>query len=260
MLEGMYIIGFTGMVLLPIAAWIIFRRKLNLSWKLILAGGLTFIASQILHIPFVAALGSWMTGNTLLINALILGLLAGTFEETARYILFKSILKKTRTWQEGILVGLGHGGTEALLFGLSAAATFFTMLTYRSIDLATVPGIPPEQLELAKQQVAAYWAAPVYMPLLGFVERIFAMCLHVCLSVMVLLAITANKPAWFWVALVWHALVDAVAVYSMQYIGALGVEGLVAVFAMISIIWVFALRRRFLADLVTSPISDTAAA
>lgn len=255
MLEGMYIIGFSGMILLPIVTWIFFTRKLRLSWKLLLAGGLTFIASQIPHIPLVAALGTWMAGNSILVNAIVLGLLAGLFEETARYILFKFILKKTRTWQEGIFVGLGHGGTEALLLGIAAGAAFFTMLAYRSIDLSTVPSIPPEQVELAKQQVAAYWAAPAYIPLLGFVERIFAMCLHVCLSVMVLLAITTNKPIWFWVALLWHALVDAAAVYSMQYIGALGVEGLVAVFAAISIVWVFALRPMFPAPPVNEPVA-----
>jgi uncharacterized membrane protein YhfC len=260
MLEGMYITGFAGMILLPVAAWIIFTRKLDLSWKLVLAGGLTFIASQIPHIPLVAALGSWMAGNSLLINAIILGLLAGIFEETARYILFKFILKNTRTWQAGVLVGLGHGGTEALILGLLSGATFATMLAYRTLDLSTVPSIPAEQVELAKQQVAAYWSMPVYMPLLGFAERIFAMSLHVCLSVMVLLAITTNKPIWFWVALLWHALVDAVAVYASQYISPLGVEGLVAVFAIISVVLVFFLRPMFPTEPVVSPTGETAPA
>ena len=142
MLEAMYVVGFLGMIFLPIAAWIVFTRKLNLSWKLILAGGLTFIASQILHIPLVAALGSWMAGNSLLVNAMVLGLLAGIFEETSRYILFKFILKNVRSWKEAILVGLGHGGTEALILGVLAGLAFFTMLAYRAMDLSTVPRCP----------------------------------------------------------------------------------------------------------------------
>ena len=60
MLASSYIIGFLGMILLPIVAWIVFTRKLDLSWKLVLAGGLTFIASQIPHIPLVTALASTM--------------------------------------------------------------------------------------------------------------------------------------------------------------------------------------------------------
>src|SRR5574342_348500 len=155
MLSTLYIINFLGMILLPILAWIFFTRKFTLSWRLVLAGGLTFIASQIPHIPLVLALGPFMAKNTLLFRAILLGLLAGVFEETARYILFKFILKTSRTWKEGVLVGLGHGGTEALIFGVLAALGFFTMVAYRSLDLSTVPGIPADQLELAKQQVAA---------------------------------------------------------------------------------------------------------
>ena len=260
MLEAMYVVGFLGMIFLPIAAWIVFTRKLNLSWKLILAGGLTFIASQILHIPLVAALGSWMAGNSLLVNAMVLGLLAGIFEETSRYILFKFILKNVRSWKEAILVGLGHGGTEALILGALAGVAFFTMLAYRAMDLSTVPGIAADQVELARQQVAAYWAVPVYLPLLGFVERIFAMCLHVSLSVMVMLALAARKPVWFWGALFWHALVDAVAVYSISYVGAVGVEAIIAVFALISVASIFALRSMFPAETVEVPVEQSAPA
>ena len=173
----------------------------------------------------------------MLANAIILGLLAGIFEETARYILFKFILKNTRSWKEGILVGLGHGGIEALLLGILAAVGFVTMIGYRSIDLSTVPSIPAEQLALARQQVQAYWSAPWYMALMGFVERVFAICLHVSLSVMVLYAIVYRKPVWFWLALLWHAFVDAVAVYVVQQVGILAVEGFVAIFAIISV-WI----------------------
>ena len=245
MLPVMYIASFLGMIILPIILWMIFSRRFNLSWKPVLAGGLTFIASQILHIPLIVALGSLMEKNTILINAVMLGLLAGVFEETARYILFKFIIKKSRSWKEGILIGLGHGGTEALIIGVFAALAFVNMTAYRYIDLSTVPSIPAEQLELAKQQVAAYWSAEPYLALLGFVERIFAICLHISLSVMVLYAIVKNKPVWFWLALLWHAFVDAVAVYIGQTLGILQVEGVVAIFALLSLWIVIMLRPRF---------------
>lgn len=245
MLSAMYVISFLGMILLPIVLWFYFTRKLSLSWKLVLAGGLTFIASQIPHVPLVLGMNNFLKSQSLLVNAVILGLLAGIFEETARYILFKFILKNARSWKEGVLVGLGHGGTEALILGVFAALAFVNMLVYRSVDLSTVPGIPAEQLELAKQQVAAYWSAPWYMALMGFVERIFAICLHVSLSVMVLYALAAKRPLWFWLALLWHALVDAVAVYVGQSVGMLQVEGLVAVFAAVSVGLVFMMRSWF---------------
>lgn len=237
MLIAAYIISFSGMIILPVVVWIYFTRKFSLSWKLVLAGGLTFIASQILHIPLVVGMNGFLGTMPLLVNAIILGLLAGVFEETARYILFKFILKNSRSWKEGVLVGLGHGGTEAALIGISAALTLVNMIAYRYIDLSTVPSIPPEQLELAKQQVAAFWATQPYMAFVGLFERVFAMCLHISLSVLVLYGLVSKQHKWFWIALLWHAVVDAVAVYVGQTVGVMQTEFLVAVFALISL-WV----------------------
>jgi uncharacterized membrane protein YhfC len=260
MLTAAYIASFLGMSLLPIILWIHFTKRFALSWKLVLVGGVTFIASQILHIPLVIAMGSFLQSVSLLLNAVILGLLAGVFEETARYILFRFSLKNIRTWKEGILVGLGHGGTEALILGIFAALAFANMIVYRSIDLSTIPSIPAEQLELAKQQVAAYWSAPWYMALMGFVERILAICLHISLSVMVLYSIVYRKPIWFWLALLWHAFVDAVAVYVGQQVGILAVEGIVAIFAIISLWIVFRMKPRFAQDLINFTQGEAEAA
>jgi len=260
MLIPAYIISLLGMILLPIILWIYFGRKFTLSWKLILAGGLTFIGSQVLHIPLVIGLNNILKDASLLVNAIVLGLLAGIFEETARYILFKFVLKSSRSWKEGVLIGLGHGGTEAILIGIFTALTLVNMMAYRSIDLSTVPSIPADQLEAAKQQVNAFWSTQPYMALLGFFERVFAICLHVSLSVMVLYALAYQKPIWFWLALLWHALVDAVAVYVGQKIGVLQVEGLVAIFALISIWILSVLRPRFSQETANLPEQGAASA
>lgn len=247
MLEIMYALNFLGMILLPIFAGFYFSKRFNLSWKLFLAGGLTFIASQVLHIPLVLALTSTFQSWGVIAYALILGLLAGLFEETARYILFKFFLKKNHTWNEGNYVGIGHGGTEAILLGILAALAFANMLVYRNIDLATIPSIPPEQLELAKQQVDAYWSAPPYLAVLGFVERIFTMCLHVALSVIVMYGLLSKKQFWFWLAVLWHTFVDASAVYLGQQISVIAVEGVIGIFAILSVGIVFWMKPRFAA-------------
>ncbi len=254
MLAVAHVISFVGMIALPIVLWIYFTRKFSLSWKLVLAGGLTFIGSQIPHIPLLRVLAPSLRGASLLVDAIVLGLLAGIFEETARYILFKWILKQSRSWKEGVLVGLGHGGTEALILGVLAALTFANMIVYRNIDLSTIPSIPANQLALAKQQVAAYWSIQWYIALLPFVERIFAICLHVSLSVMVLYSIATYKPIWFWLALLWHALVDAVAVYATgMKVNPLAIEGIVAIFAIISLWIIFQMRSRFPEDTINTP-------
>lgn len=245
MLEIILVINFLGMIILPLIAGFYFSRKFDLSWKIYLAGGLMFIASQALHIPLVLALTSTFQSWEIPAYAAILGLLAGIFEETARYILFKFILKKSNTWNDSVYVGIGHGGTEAVIFGVLAALTFVNMLAYRNVDLSTVPGIPPEQIELAKQQVDAYWSIPPYLAILGFAERIFAMCLHVSLSVMVLYGLRSANPVWYWFAVMWHAVVDGLAVYLGQSFDPLVVEGVIAVCAVISIMITMWMKSKF---------------
>ncbi|MGE5250667.1 MAG: YhfC family intramembrane metalloprotease [Bacteroidota bacterium] len=254
MLSVAYVLSFLLMIVLPILLGIWLLRRLKLSWKLLLAGALTFIASQVLHIPLVLWLTRAFQDGTLpaiphawalIFNAVLLGLLAGIFEETARWILFKFILRRARTWEEGVMVGAGHGGVEAVLIGASSGLAFVNMLAYRSVDLSTVPSIPVEQLELAKQQVAAYWSAPLYLPFVAPLERIFAICLHLALSVMVLYALAAGRPIWFWLAVLWHAVVDAVAVYLAQSSGILAAEVAVGLMAAGSLWLIFWLRGRF---------------
>jgi len=252
MLISAYLLSVSGMIILPIVLAFYLTRRFKLSWKLVLAGALTFIASQVLHIPLVYGLTALFNGGVLsipaawttLFNAIVLGLLAGIFEETARWVLYKFILKEAKTWNEGVLVGVGHGGVESVILGGLAFATVLSMIAMRNADLSAF-GVPADQLELAKSQVAGFWSAPIYMAFLGLVERVFAVCLHLSLSVMVLYSVVYRKPIWFLVALLWHALVDGLTVYLLPTIGALGIEAVVGVCAVISLGILFGMRHLF---------------
>lgn len=263
MLLTAYVLNVLGMLILPIVLAFYVTRKFSLPWKLIFAGGLTFIASQILHIPVVSGLTALFRSGALspipaawatLFNAVVLGLLAGIFEETARWILFKFILKGAKTWEQGVVVGTGYGGTEALLLGILAFVQVASMIAMRNADLAA--RVPPEQLELAKQQLAAFWSAPFYMAFLGLIERVFAICLQISLTIMVLYSVVYRKPAWFWIALLWHALVDALSVYLMPLIGVLGIELVIGICAAISLVILFRLRPRFVQEPELEPATS----
>ena len=252
MLIAAYLLSVSGMIFLPIVLAFVLTRKFSLPWKLVLAGALTFIASQVLHIPVVYGLTALFTndvlsipaGWTLIFNAIVLGLLAGIFEEPARWVLFKFVLKDAKTWNEGVLVGVGHGGVEAVILGVLALTSVLGMIAMRNADLSAF-GIPADQLELAKKQVADFWSAPIYMAFLGLIERIFAVALHLSLSVMVLYSVVYKKPIWFWAALLWHAVVDALAVYLMPILGALGIEAVVGVCAVVSLLILFRMKPMF---------------
>jgi len=143
-----------------------------------------------------------------------------------------------------MLVGAGHGGVESFLLGLLAILTLANMVVMRNADLATL-GIPAEQIESARQQVDAFWASPFYMGFLGGLERLFAICLHLALTAMVLYSVAYKKPVWFWLALLWHAAVDALAVYLLPIVGAIVLEGAVGISAAISLWIVFTMRPWF---------------
>ncbi|HKJ39401.1 MAG TPA: YhfC family glutamic-type intramembrane protease [Anaerolineales bacterium] len=252
MLIAASIVGVSIMLIVPIVLVIYLTRKFSLSWKLALAGALTFIASQVLHIPVVYGLTALFQNGALSIpdtwttifNAIVLGLLAGIFEETARWILFKFSLKNAKTWSEGVLVGAGHGGVEAVLLGLLAILSLVNMVVMQNADLAAL-GVPAEQIELTRQQVDTFWSSPFYVGFLGGFERVFAICLHLSLSVMVLYSVAYKKPIWFWLALLWHAFIDAAAVYLISIVDVLALEGVVGIFAAISLWIVFRMRPWF---------------
>jgi uncharacterized membrane protein YhfC len=253
MLTVAYLLNCLGMIVLPIFLAFYVTRKFSLPWKLIFAGGLTFIASQILHIPFLRVLTLFLQSSAAptipaawrpLFNAILLGLLAGIFEETARWVLFKFILTGARTWEEGVVVGTGYGGTEALILGVLVLVTLLNMIAMRNADLSTI--VPPEQLELAKKQIAEFWSTPWYLAFVAFLERVFAICLQISLTVMVLYSVAYKKPVWFWIALFWHAFVDAVPVYLASIIGKYSVEVFVGIFAVISLAILFWLRSKFI--------------
>jgi uncharacterized membrane protein YhfC len=260
------ILSAIGMILLPLVLGYFIAKKFKLTFKdfrkLFIAGALTFIASQVLHIPLVYGLTTMFKNGTLpsppeswtlIFNAVLLGLLAGIFEETARYILFKYIMKNSHEWKDGIIIGLGHGGIEAILLGILAITTLAQMIAMQDTTAISALGLPADQLVIVKTQVAAYWAQSTVTPLFGFFERISAISLHIGLSVLVMYSIVSGQRKWFWFALLWHAFVDALAVYLYPKItagtnvvlGILGLETLVAILGVGLLVYAIRLRDSF---------------
>jgi len=239
---------------LGLGVWLARRRRL--SWGLFGIGAVTFVASQVAHIPFnllvlnraLVALG-WpdpASTGALIGASVLLGLSAGVFEEGARYLMYRFWAKKARSWEEALMIGAGHGGIEAVLLGLLAGYTLLQMLALRGVDLATV--VPAGQLEVARLQVEAYWATPWYGVLLGPVERLLAICLHLSLSVMVLQCFTRRNWLWLPLAIGWHTLLDAVAVAAGMRFGVYWTEALIGLMALISLGIVFRLRTPAVVD------------
>lgn len=244
------------MVLMPVGLGIYLTRRFNLNWRLFWIGSLTFVASQIGHIPFNSYVlnpmlrqvlpglpeGAWRVGVT----ALFVGLSAGLWEEIARYIAYARFIPEARSWSKGLLFGAGHGGIEAMILGFLVFMSFLNLFALRGRDLSQY--VPAEQLSLAQHQVVQYWSMPWPASLLGAVERLFAIPIHLACALLVLQSFTRNQVWWVWIAVAWHMLTDSSAVFLSQIWQSFAwrtyaVEGVVALLALFSLAIIFILHK-----------------
>lgn len=209
------------MIFLPLLAGALLRRRFVTPWMWLCAGMLTFTLSQAVHIPlneWLAKVG-WLQAPGLPESqpawqtALILGLTAGLCEELARAGGY-ALLKKARSLPAGLMLGLGHGGIEAMVFGgVLTAATVGALLPILQQGLEASPyaDLPLAQAQAIESQVELLLSSP-WVGLAPLVERVVAMGLHISLSVMVLKTFQRGNPAWLLLAIVYHAVVDFAAV------------------------------------------------
>ena len=139
---------------------------------------------------------------------------------------FKFILKKNKEWKFGLAYGLGHGGIEAILLaGLGFLNNIILAIMINSgtyNKLIDTSGVAANTLENAKRELIDtqnyYW-------LLAGIERIFALGIQVGLSLLVLYAIKERKYKFFFLAILFHALIDFPAVlYQMGKVNIFIVE------------------------------------
>ncbi len=246
------ILNFAIMMALPVGLAIFLARRFKAGWGLFGIGVGSFILSQVVHIPFnswvlepvVKRLGLSLDQGGLQLAAvgLLYGLSAGLFEEITRALGYRFFIKEDRDWVSGMMYGVGHGGIEAILLGALALVAFVQVMVLRDVDLSTV--VAPHQVDLARSQIEAYWAMPWYQAILGAVERLSALPVQVSLSLMVLQAFRRKQAWWLGLAIGWHTLVDAVAVFAFQTWNVYLTEVIVAVFGVASIVIILAFRTK----------------
>jgi len=241
MIVVLLFLNFLLMLAMPLALGWWIQRRWRPGWRLFGIGAVTFVVSQIFHIPFNwLALQKWQLIPTdtavltnLLILSLFLGLSAGVFEEGARYLTYRFWATDARTWAKGMMLGAGHGGIEAILLGAAGLINFVVLLALHQGYLPNL--VPPEQMDLVQAQIEEMFGLPLYMGLLGAVERVFALTLHLSLSLLVMQVFVRGKMRWLAAAVLWHALVNATAVFSVTTWDALTTEGLIGIMALISL-------------------------
>ena len=156
--------------------------------------------------------GSAIRGNIWL-YALYGGLMAGLFEETGRYLAFSFALKKYRAKNvNALMYGAGHGGFEAIVIaGLTMINNIVWSFMINNGRIAELTGSLSGD-QLAQQAIGLLISTPSYQFLLGGAERLFAILLHISLSVLVWFAVKWEGKLYLYpAAILIHFAVDAAA-------------------------------------------------
>ena len=174
------------------------RKRFSRSVKPFFIGMAVFAVFQLFtRIPLLQAvlpLTGWFQQMAQIpwLYSLFLGLTAGIFEETGRYLAFRFVLKKERRFEDGLLFGLGHAGMEMIaLLGLTYLNNILLALMLNSGMLDTLPGLDAAAIELLTQQLSG-----ITLPLIGVAlyERLVTLALHMGFSVLVLYSVRAKRP------------------------------------------------------------------
>ncbi len=224
------------MLIFPLALGWWIRRRYGPGWGIFAAGALTFVLSQVVHLPLNYALGLLGGGRgvalwPLIPMALVAGLSAGICEEGARWVVLTFFLKRVRSWAPGLQYGAGHGGGEAIIFGSLVLINLVTMLVLPSMGQLSAM-IPPETMDQIRMGASAYWATPWYMAIIGGLERVFAITLQIAMALLVVRSVAERKAIYLLAAIGIHTAVDAFSVWSIQTLGVFPTEIGIAVMAL----------------------------
>ena len=237
------------MILLPVGLGFLIWHHYQTSWRFFWIGVGTMVLAQVGHIPFNAGL-TYLFQNGILpqppqgwtpvVTAVLIGLSAGAWEETFRYIAYRWWAKDARSFDRALMLGAGHGGIEAIVLGAYVLYVFIQMVALRNMDLAQA--FTPERAATLQGQLQVYWSVPWYVTLTGALERFNALIFHLTASVLVLQVFLRHQLRWLWLAIFWHAALDGLVV-GVASQGILVAEGLLVVFTLVDVCVLYALRR-----------------
>lgn len=209
------------MIAIPVIFFICWRKKQKQQTKIgyLIAGAVGFIVSaRVLelgvHLVCIVAdnpVSRFINGNT--VAFVLYGIImAGVFEECGRYIVLKYIMKKNRTPENAVMYGIGHGGIEILAVLLPSMILYLVIAVLFSAGnienaLSTL-NIAEDTAAAALPSVEAAAAFDYAMMAMNVLERLFAMLLHIGLTVVVYYGVCNANKACLPIAILLHMLMD----------------------------------------------------
>lgn len=231
---------------LPIGLCIYFRRSKKAAlFPFFIGCAVMILSAFVLESLAHRCILSSKAGTVILGNIWLYGLyggaMAGLFEETGRFIAFKTILRNHRDNNANALMyGAGHGGIEAfVILGITSINNiiYSVLINTGRTEMLTAPAAG-EMRKQVEASIHALMTTPSWHFLIGGVERILAVILQISLSVLVWFAAKKKSRIYYYpLAIVLHLIVDAGAVIlAGRNVSPLLIEGLVAAFVVLSVL------------------------
>lgn len=232
---------------IPVILFVFFRKKKKADILPFFVGlGVMLVFSLILEaIVHQIVLGSPVGDkikSSIWLYALYGGMMAGLFEETGRFLAFKTVLRKKNDNDiNALMYGAGHGGFEAAyLLGQSMFNNIvFAILINSGSIFSITDRLSGDALTQMEATIEAMVTTPSYSFLIGIMERLFAVVLQIALSVIVWFA-AKNSKKWYLypAAIIIHFTVDAVAVVLSQYqVPILAIEAVICIMAVLAVLF-----------------------
>ena len=221
------VIGTIIFLVVPIIIAIIWTIRKKERFSTVAVGALTFLLFAIVLekpiqnvLVFPVQMGLAEHGASRFINArpdlwaFIVGLFPGVFEETGRFVAYKTVLKKRKNKETSISYGIGHGGFEVMLI---LGLTFITYISYSlMINTGTFKVVIDQVINHAPDQADQFYALAGQLAsfsvsdlAVSIVERIVAFLYHVGASILVFYACKEKKYLWLYpLAIVIHTVLD----------------------------------------------------
>ena len=237
------------------------KQQIRISW--LIAGAVGFLVSarvlelgiHYLCIVMDNPVSRFINGNTA--SFVLYGItMAGVFEECGRHIVLKHIMKKNRTRENAVMYGIGHGGIEILTVLLPSMILYLAIaVLFSQGDTANALkalNITEDTAAAALPSVQAAAAFDYAMMAMNVIERLFALLLHIGLTVIVYYGVVNAEKTCLPMAILLHMLMDTFpALYQRGLVPLWAVEGWAAVWTAVVMFITVKLYRKM--ELLSQP-------
>lgn len=219
------VISFLISTFLPTGIMVFLAVKKRLNWKAVAFGVILFVVFTAILESMLNSIVGFDNQNSFINQSPILfmlygGLSIGIFEETARFIGFKYMLKikDNESAYTGISYGLGHGGFESVMAG--GVTSLSNLMMSIMINNGAVNDLLAKsdagKADTIKKSVNEMLTLPDYTFLLIGVERCATLIIQVSLSLIVFKAVKEKKWNYFIYAIIIHSVVYFPALLSQK--------------------------------------------